>query len=184
MFQLVVSVDDNYMFAIQQTVQNNGTAPISVHPWARIRRDYKPVTGGYYILHEGLLGVLDGTLQEQTYDKAKSESDKANGGPSLDMKSTGGWVGITDKYWLTAIIPDQATPVQADFRHLTENGADRYQADMVTENALTAAPGAAAILHDAHVRRRQGGAAARPLRATSTRSPTSGRPSTSAGSGS
>ncbi len=143
-FQLVVSVDDNYMFTVQQTVQNNGTASISVRPWARIRRDYKPVTAGYYLLHEGLLGVLNGQLQEQTYDKSKSEADKNSGGPSLDMKSTGGWVGITDKYWLTALVPDQTVPVQAAFRHLTENGADRYQVDVVTDDPITAAPGAAA----------------------------------------
>jgi YidC/Oxa1 family membrane protein insertase len=141
-FQLVVSVDDNYMFGIDQKVQNNGTAAIQVYPWSRIRRDYKPVTSGYYILHEGMLGVLGGTLQEQTYDKAKTESEKTKG-PSLKMDTTGGWAGITDKYWLTALIPDQATPVTAAFRHVTENGADRYQVDFVPTAAQTVEPGAA-----------------------------------------
>ncbi len=141
-FQLVVSVDDNYMFGIDQKVQNNGTAAVQVYPWSRIRRDYKPVTAGYYILHEGLLGVLGGTLQEQTYDKAKSESEKTKGA-SLKMETTGGWAGITDKYWLTALIPDQSMPVTSSFRHVTENGADRYQVDFVPTTALTAAPGSA-----------------------------------------
>ena len=141
-FQLVVSVDDNYMFGIDQKVQNNGTAAVQVYPWSRIRRDYKPVTAGYYILHEGLLGVLGGTLQEQTYDKAKSESEKTKGA-SLKMETTGGWAGITDKYWLTALIPDQSMPVTSSFRHVTENGADRYQVDFVPTAPLTAAPGSA-----------------------------------------
>ena len=141
-FQLVVSVDDNYMFGIDQKVQNNGNAAVQVYPWSRIRRDYKPVTAGYYILHEGLLGVLGGTLQEQTYDKAKSESEKTKGA-SLKMETTGGWAGITDKYWLTALIPDQSMPVTSSFRHVTENGADRYQVDFVPTAALTAAPGSA-----------------------------------------
>jgi len=149
-FQIVLSIDDNYMFSVDQRVQNNGSAPISVHPWARVRRDYKPVTAGYYILHEGLLGVLGGRLQEQTYDKSKTEAEKNGGGPSLDMPTTGGWLGITDKYWLTALIPDQSTPIQASFRHLTEDGSDRYQVDYVTADPVTAAPGAVAAA-DSHL---------------------------------
>lgn len=142
-FEIVLSVDADYMFSVDQRVQNNGTAAVKVFPWSRIRRDYKPQTAGYYILHEGLLGVLGGRLQEQTYDKAKSEAEKTSG-PSLKMDTTGGWAGITDKYWLTALIPDQKAPVQAAFRHLTENGADRYQVDFVPTTATTADAGATA----------------------------------------
>ena len=140
-FQLVVTVDDDYMFSVDQRVQNNGSTPITVFPWSRIRRDYKPLTAGYYILHEGMLGVLGGTLQEQTYDKAKSEAEKTKG-PSLKMDTTGGWAGITDKYWLTALIPDQKLPVTAAFRHVTENGSDRYQVDFVPSAGDAVATGA------------------------------------------
>jgi len=140
-FEITLSVDDYYMFTAEQRVRNSGAAAVVVHPWSRIRRDYKPVTAGYYILHEGLLGVLGDRLQEQTYDKAKTESDKSHGA-SLDMTTTGGWAGITDKYWLTALIPDQAVPVVATFRHLTENNGDRYQVDFVSTDALDAGPGA------------------------------------------
>ena len=66
------------------------------------------------MLFEGLLGVVDGTLQETTYDKAKSEGDK-KGGIAYDATATGGWAGITDKYWLTALIPDQAVPAEGEF---------------------------------------------------------------------
>ena len=59
------------------------------------------MTAGYYILHEGMLGFFDGSLKETTYDKAKSEGEK-KGGIALDAAATGGWAGITDKYWLTA----------------------------------------------------------------------------------
>ncbi len=142
-FEIVLSVDADYMFSVDQRVQNNGAAAVKVFPWSRIRRDYKPQTAGYYILHEGLLGVIGGRLQEQTYDKAKSEAEKTSG-PSLKMDTTGGWAGITDKYWLTALIPDQKAPVQAAFRHLTENGADRYQVDFVPTTATTAEAGATA----------------------------------------
>ncbi len=139
-FEIVLSVDADYLFTAEQRVRNTGAAAISVHPWSRIRRDYTPTTAGYYILHEGLLGVLGGRLQEQTYDKVKSESNKTRG-PSLDATTTGGWAGITDKYWLTALIPDQAVPVIASFRHLTENG-DRYQMDFVSKDPLAVGPGA------------------------------------------
>jgi len=140
-FEIALSVDANYMFIAEQRVRNTGATAITVHPWSRIRRDYTPTTAGYYILHEGLLGVLGGRLQEQTYDKAKSESNKSHGA-SLDMPTTGGWAGITDKYWLTALIPDQAVPVVATFRHLTENNSDRYQADFLARDALDVGPGA------------------------------------------
>ena len=141
-FEIALSVDANYLFTAEQRVRNTGTAAISVHPWSRIRRDYTPTTAGYYILHEGLLGVLGGRLQEQTYDKVKSEGNKTHG-PSLDATTTGGWAGITDKYWLTALIPDQAVPVIASFRHLTENNGDRYQTDFVSKDPVVVGPGAA-----------------------------------------
>ena len=140
-FEIALSVDANYLFTVEQRVRNTGGAAVSVHPWSRIRRDYTPKTAGYYILHEGMLGVLGGRLQEQTYQKAKTESEKAQGA-SLDMPTTGGWAGITDKYWLTALIPDQVTPVVASFRHLTENSSDRYQTDFVSKDPLAIGPGA------------------------------------------
>ena len=145
-FEIGLSVDENYLFTAEQRVRSTVMAAgaVKLHPWSRIRRDYTPVTAGYYILHEGMLGVLGGRLQEQTYDKSKSESAKAPNAPSLSMATTGGWAGITDKYWLTALIPDQATPVQASFRHFTENGADRYQVDFLTSEASTVAPGGTA----------------------------------------
>ena len=64
-FEIVLSVDDNYMFTAEQRVRNTGTGEVRVYPWARIRRDYTPVTAGYYILHEGLLGVLGGTFRSK-----------------------------------------------------------------------------------------------------------------------
>ena len=142
-FEIVLAVDDYYLFTAEQRIRNTTGSPVSAFPWSRIRRDYKPVTSGYYILHEGLLGVLGGTLQEQGYDKAKTESEKTHG-PSLEILTTGGWAGITDKYWLTALIPDQAAAVTGRFRHMTENGADRYQVDFVQRDPTTAGAGASA----------------------------------------
>ncbi len=143
-YEILLSVDADYMFTAEQRVRNTTDADVKVYPWARIRRDYTPQVAGYYILHEGMLGILGDRLQEQTYDTAKKEAAKRPGAPSLDMTTTGGWAGITDKYWLTALIPDQAVPVQAAFRHVTENDADRYQVDFTPTTALNVAAGATA----------------------------------------
>ena len=142
-FEIALAIDDFYMFTAEQRIRNTTGEPVAAHPWSRVRRDYKPVTAGYYILHEGLLGVMDGTLREQKYDDVKKESDKTHG-PSLEVPTTGGWAGITDKYWLTVLIPDQAAAVTGAFRHMTENGADRYQVDFLQRDPTTAAAGATA----------------------------------------
>jgi YidC/Oxa1 family membrane protein insertase len=137
-FQLMFSVDDDYMFTVDQSVKNATAAPVKLFPWARIRRDYTPEVAGYYILFEGLLGVVDGTLQETTYAKAKSEGEKKNG-IAYDATANGGWAGITDKYWLTALVPDQSIASTVNFRHISEDG-DHYQVDYVTHEPQTIGP--------------------------------------------
>ena len=144
-FEIVLSIDENYMFSVEQVVKNATGAPVQVFPWARIRRDYTPQVAGYYVLFEGLLGVVDGTLQETTYAKTKSEGDKQPGGVAYDATATGGWAGMTDKYWLTAVVPDQKVAATVKFRHIAQDG-DHYQVDYVTKAPLTVAPGGTATL--------------------------------------
>ncbi len=139
-FSLVFTIDDNYMFGVEQRVHNATGAPVQLYPYARVKRDYTPQTAGYYILHEGLLGVIGGTLKEQTYKNAKSEAAK-NDGTSLSAVSSNGWAGITDKYWLAALVPDQTSFSTMSFRHTLQNDADRYQVDVVTRDAELLAPG-------------------------------------------
>ncbi len=135
-FQIGLAVDDNYMFSVTQTVRNATGQPVALFPWSRIRRDYKPEVAGYYVLFEGLLGMVNGTLQETTYDKAKSEGEK-RGGLAYDATTTGGWAGITDKYWLTSLIPDQGLATKINFRHIEDHG-DHYQVDTINAEPLTA----------------------------------------------
>ncbi len=148
MFEIVLSLDDHYMFTVQQRVRNTGATPVTLYPWSRIRRDYTPVTAGYYILHEGMLGVLDGRLKETKYSEAKTEGEK-NKGVALTSTGAGGWAGFTDKYWLTALIPDQASKQIASFRHIslpTAQGTttDAYQVDFLAQEPQVVAPGATA----------------------------------------
>jgi YidC/Oxa1 family membrane protein insertase len=133
-FEITLSVDDNYMFSVAQTVRNATGEAARVFPWSRIRRDYKPEVAGYYVLFEGLLGVVNDRLQETSYDNAKSEGDK-HGGLAYEASATGGWAGITDKYWLTSLIPDQAMPSKVNFRHIEDHG-DHYQVDYVSTDPL------------------------------------------------
>ena len=135
-FQIGLTIDDNYMFAVSQTVRNSTGQPVKLFPWSRIRRDYKPEVSGYYVLFEGLLGVVDDKLENTTYDKAKSEGDK-HAGLAYDATTTGGWAGITDKYWLTSLVPDQALASKVNFRHIDDHG-DHYQVDYITTDPLTA----------------------------------------------
>ena len=137
-FQVILDVDNDYMFTVQQTVRNTSGNPVKLFPWSRIRRDYKPAVSGYYILFEGLFGVVDGKLQETTYDKAKSEGEKTNG-IAYTAAAPGGWAGITDKYWLTALVPDQEIKNKLNFRHIDDHG-DHYQVDYLAENPVTVAP--------------------------------------------
>ncbi len=129
-FQLVIGIDDNYMFQVRQVVQNHGDAPVALHPWARVRRDYTPTVGGYSVLHEGLVGWIDGRLRETTYASAKSTGEKHDG-TAYQGTGIGGWAGFTDKYWLEAVIPDQNAEGTTTYRFLNE-GKGGYQADVVS----------------------------------------------------
>ena len=143
-FKIEMAIDNDYLFTVKQSVVNAGAQPVKLFPWSRIRRDYKPEVAGYYVLFEGLYGVAGGTLKEMNYDDAKSGSEKKNG-IAFDSTGAGGWAGITDKYWLAALIPDQTVPQTVNFRHIDDHG-DRYQVDYLTQEPETIAPGATATL--------------------------------------
>ena len=140
-FTVGLAVDADYMFTVTQGVHNATGAPVALFPWSRIRRDYTPKTAGYYILHEGFVGVLGDRLHELKYDASKKDAVGKPGGVAFNEATTGGWAGITDKYWLTALVPDQKAQTSASYRHLLDAGHDRYQVDFVTSDPLIAAAG-------------------------------------------
>ncbi|MEW5729526.1 MAG: membrane protein insertase YidC [Pseudomonadota bacterium] len=132
-FMRTYTVDENYMFTVQQRVENIGTKPVTLHPYALVSRTGTPTTEGMYILHEGPLGVLGGTLKEVDYDELAKDG-------VIREKTTGGWLGITDKYWLTALIPTQKEEVTGRFVHQRTDTGDRYQVDF-TGGPRVAEPG-------------------------------------------
>jgi YidC/Oxa1 family membrane protein insertase len=145
-FQEVLSIDDNYMLSVQQKVINKSTAAVKLFPWGRVARDYKPVEQTSYILFDGPIGVLDGTLHQVSYNSTKSDGTHSADGTAYSQTSNGGWLGITDKYWLTALVPDQSYNLMGAVRYLPAAGGDghAYQTDFITSAAETVAPGATA----------------------------------------
>jgi len=110
-FKRVISVDDRYMFTVADTVENKGAEPVSLNSYALVSRHGKPLTSGYAVLHEGMVGVVgDSGVQELTYDSIEKETAAQKA-----LKGTGGWLGFTDKYWAAAVIPDQTQPFDGRF---------------------------------------------------------------------
>jgi YidC/Oxa1 family membrane protein insertase len=142
-FSIKFTIDDHYMFAVDQSVANAGKAAVALYPWSRIRRDYMPPTSGYYLLYEGPVGVFRGTLHELGYKNIKSNGAH-NDGIGYSETSDGGWLGFTDKYWLTALIPDQQNDVTGNVRDITVNGTEGFQADFIANQPQTVSPGATA----------------------------------------
>jgi YidC/Oxa1 family membrane protein insertase len=117
-----ISLDKNFMFTIEQRVENNGVKSATVYPFGRISRTGTPDITDFYILHEGMLGIFDDVLKEIDYDEIQE-------GKLIQKKSKGGWIGITDKYWLTALIPDQNANIDTRFSDQIRDGMDNYQVD-------------------------------------------------------
>jgi YidC/Oxa1 family membrane protein insertase len=134
-FKRTISIDDRYLFSIKDDVTNNGGAPVTLYPYALISRHGTPVVGGYTILHEGLIGYL-GDQGLQTYTYKKIEDAKA-----VNFNVVNGWLGITDKYWAAALLPDTDAKLQARFSSNLAGTTRTYQTDYL-QDAQTIAAGA------------------------------------------
>jgi YidC/Oxa1 family membrane protein insertase len=134
-FRRTVTVDDKYLFTIRDEVANKGTAPVTLYPYALISRHGLPKVEGFYILHEGLVGVLgEQGLQEVSYS---SITDKKQ----IPFKVTNGWLGITDKYWAATLLPESSANLQARFSSGLLGTVKTFQTDYLLD-PQTIAPGA------------------------------------------
>lgn len=126
-FHRTISVDDHYLFSVKDDVTNVGNAPVTLYPFALISRHGTPQVSGYYILHEGLIGYLgDQKLQEYPYKKI----DDAK---LVEFKVTNGWLGITDKYWASALVPDTSAALHARFSSNLVGTVHSYQTDYLLD---------------------------------------------------
>jgi len=134
-FTRTIAVDEHYLFTIKDEVANNSGSPVTLFPYALISRHGTPQVQGYYILHEGLIGVMgDQGLQEMTYKKIEDAK-------SQTWDVTNAWLGVTDKYWAATLLPDTDTKVRARFSAGEAGGLKTYQTDYLLQ-PQTIAPGA------------------------------------------
>lgn len=142
-FHRTISIDDRYLFNIKDEVTNAGNAPVTLYPFGLVSRHGAPKVAGYYILHEGLIGYLgeDG-LQEYSYKKI-DDAPALPGKPNVkgvEFNITNGWLGITDKYWAAALLPDTSARLKATYSSRQLGNTRAYQTDYL-EDPQTIAPG-------------------------------------------
>lgn len=116
-----IAVDDNYMFTIDQAVENNSGNKVTLYPYGLIKRSHDPKSTSRSVIHEGMTGVMNSNLKEIKYSKL----DK---GEPETFKTTGGWAGFSDHYWFSAFILDNASESKVKFSNI---GKNNFQTDYV-----------------------------------------------------
>ncbi|MFQ5938726.1 MAG: membrane protein insertase YidC [Alphaproteobacteria bacterium] len=140
------AIDENYLFTVTQRVENTGAASLTLFPYGRISRTGTPEVIPWWFMHEGPVGVLNGTLKEAYYNDETCWFSCLNvqGEEQIQETSAGGWIGIKDQYWLVALVPDQGSEFKARFTYRNPGqGIDKYQVDYVEQGGQVLAPGAA-----------------------------------------
>ncbi len=129
-FAKKIDLDEKFLFKITQTIKNNSNKSFQFYPYAQITRSGKIEGMKIYILHEGFLGVFGDELVEKDYDDIEKEK--------FIISESKGWLGITDKYWLTAIVPEKGKEFKAEFVAKKE----KYRANYIIKEAKILNPGA------------------------------------------
>jgi len=121
-------IDERFLFKITQEINNESNNSFQFYPYAQITRKGKPEGRQIYILHEGFLGVFGEELKEKDYSDIEKEK--------FTINSSKGWLGITDKYWLTAIVPEKGKDFKAEF--VAKD--DKYRANYIIKEAAILNP--------------------------------------------
>jgi YidC/Oxa1 family membrane protein insertase len=117
-----ISIDDQYLFRVNQTIINNSEKTYNFYPYGQIIRNQAPDVTDFYILHEGLIGVFDDQLVEEDYDDIEDKKFSVN--------ADKGWLGITDKYWITSLIPQENRKFRTDFDY-----KNKFRANFIETSA-------------------------------------------------
>ena len=127
-FRKKIEIDQKYLFNITQEVRNNSTTAIDLFPYAQITRNKIPDDiQNFYISHEGFIGVFDEELKEDDYDDVEEKK--------IVREADSGWFGITDKYWMTAIVPEKGENFKSTFLY-----KNAFKANYILNNPKTIAP--------------------------------------------
>lgn len=127
-FRRTFSVDENYLFTVGHSLENNGDAAFTAAPYGIIARHGQPDTQNFFVLHEGVVGMQDGKLVELKYDAiTELEPVDREGLAEVTQVTNNGWIGFTDKYWMTTLAPAPGQPFTSVVKYAP--GADIYQAE-------------------------------------------------------
>ena len=116
-----ISIDNQYLFDIKQTIENKSDKTYNFYPYGQIIRNIAPEVTNFYILHEGLIGVFDDQLVEEDYDDIEEKKYSIN--------ADTGWLGITDKYWIASLIPENGKSFRSDFDYKNKFRANFIETD-------------------------------------------------------
>ena len=127
-FKKIITLDEKYLFKISQLVENNTNTSIDLYSYAQITRNKIPEDiQNFYISHEGFIGVFDEELKEDDYDDIEEKK--------IVREASKGWLGITDKYWLTALVPEQGENFKSTFLY-----KNAFKANYILNNPTTINP--------------------------------------------
>lgn len=125
-FERKIEVDEHFMFTVTTTVRNNGAAAVRLYPYGLVSRNYGDDSAHTFFMHEGPLGVTNDILEDITYKTLREDG-------AQKFSGSRGWIGVTDKYWLTAVIPAAGEQFDIEYKHFKRGEVDAYQADMRAE---------------------------------------------------
>jgi len=120
-FEKKISIDNQYLFTVNQTIINNSDKTYNFYTYGQIIRNEAPEVTNFYILHEGMLGVFDDQLIEEDYDDIEEKKFSVN--------AKTGWLGITDKYWMTSLVPENKNKFRAEFDY-----KNKFRANFIETN--------------------------------------------------
>ena len=131
-FEKIIEIDDKFLFTINQKITNNSDKIYNLYPYGQIIRNQAPDVTNFYILHEGLIGVFDEQLVEKDYEDIEDKKFSQN--------AQSGWLGITDKYWITTLIPENNKDFRSDF-----DFKDKFRASFIEINPVEVAANSSVV---------------------------------------
>src|SRR5690606_21912522 len=143
-FRRTFAVDEHYLFTVTQTVENAGSGDVALFPYSRVVRHGDPKVQNFFIQHEGLIGVLgSNNYVARKYHDLQNERQ-------VDFSTTTGWLGIADKHWATAVLPEPGTGINGRFVFSQPNGVNVYQANYV-ETQPVVVPAGGTVSHESYI---------------------------------